>query len=241
MMRVLLISIALAAAADTAMAQAAPTDTASTGASYVEGATWTYPSLSDILHNSGHGVSGKLSVDCALRPDGHVEGCSVTPSDDKTDAGQQNAIGAAYQQHAVVDPASIDGGIQPGDRVRFKYDFYNLPASDIAGASTLPLLDPTHAIAFGKWSYPNAGVMSDRYPSAAANRNISGTVEIVCYAAADGSLTSCQLLAEDPSGYGFGQVTSDLFAKYTRVDPASVDGGIPNGAWHLFTYKWTTR
>ncbi len=207
-------------------------------ASYIEGGKWNYPGLDDILA-AGQAIYGDVSVDCALRPNGHVEGCLVTPLDDKTQPDQQNAIGAAYQLHATADPSSIDGGIQPGDRVRFHYDFNNLPASDIAGAAGLPLLDPAHKVATGAWTYPTGDVMARHYPSAAVDKAVESRVVLDCRVAADGSIPACRVLAELNPDYGFGEVTADMFTRYTHVDPASVTGGIPDGAYKLFTYVWT--
>ena len=236
-MRGYIVSLALMLMSTAAFAQTAPADTASTGANYIEGATWTYPSLSDILSISKQRLGAYVNVDCAIKFDGHVKDCSVIPLSEGIDAEMANAIKGAYQQRAVVDPKSIDGGIQPGDRVRFIYNFNHLPESDVADASSLPDLSQKHSIA-GNWTFPNANVMIRNFPERAANDHIGDTLVLSCDVASDGSIPSCQLLADLEPSYGFASATVNLFIKYAHVDPASVGGGIPEGANHLFTYNW---
>lgn len=211
-------------------------DTAPDTASYIDGGKWTYPSLSAIL-NYGNYLSATVTVDCALRPDGHVDDCYAAAVNDKTDKKTTNIIGSAYQQYAMVDPASIQGGILPGDRVQFHYDWTNLPASDIDDAKELPVLGLEGATA-GTWTFPTGEMMADAYPADAVQDRMGDTVMLACQIAANGSLSSCQVLADLRPKYGFGKATANMFVGYAHVDPKSVPGGIQPGAYHLFTYKW---
>lgn len=209
---------------------------ASDTASYIEGGKWTYPSLSGML-NYGNSFFARITVDCALLLNGHVDGCYAAALDDKTDKKTRNIIGTAYQQYAVVDPTSIQGGIQPDDRVQFHYDWTNLPASDIDDAKELPVLGS--GATAGTWSFPTGEEMAASYPPDAVEDRVDDTVMIYCQLAPNGSLSSCQVLADLRPKYGFGKATANLFVGYSHVDPATVSGGIQPGAYHLFTYKWS--
>ena len=80
--------------------------------------------------------------------------------------------------------------------------------------------------------------MADSYPDRAANDEVEGTVTIDCAINSSGRVTSCDILSENPKGYGFGAATVKLFIKYAHVDPGSVDGQLQEGARKKFTYKW---
>ena len=105
-------------------------------------------------------------------------------------------------------------------------------------APTTPVDSPAIYLA-GKWTYPSSGDMSLAYPAAAWNGGIRGQVTIDCEVAPTGKITSCDIISEDPAGYGFGEATANAFVEFAHVDPASVPGGIQPGARKKFIYKWT--
>jgi protein TonB len=53
-----------------------------------------------------------------------------------------------------------------------------------------------------------------------------------------GRITSCDIISENPKGYGFGQATVKAFIRHAKVKPASVGGELRDGDRRKFTYKW---
>lgn len=208
-------------------------------ANYIEGAQWTYPSLADIFANTRF-AAAEVIVDCAILPTGHLANCSVISQGKPADIETRKAIGVAYLRHAVVDPKTIDGGIQPGDRVRFHYDWHNLPASDLADASRFPRFDDADGTRYvhSVWTYPPANKAAQYYPERASSERVGDSVVLYCEIKTDGSLTACQVINDQHPEYGFGLNTAEMFEKYCHVAPASVDGGIKKGDYKLFTYIW---
>ena len=62
-----------------------------------------------------------------------------------------------------------------------------------------------------------------RLPGAGAVRSGPGPGAIDCLVTGDGKLARCQVAAEEPPGYGFGQATLDLAADFV-MKPRLVDG-----------------
>lgn len=91
----------------------------------------------------------------------------------------------------------------------------------------------------GKWTYPSTGDMEMAYPADALLAKIGGRVMLDCEVAPTGKITSCDVLSEDPPGYGFGEATANAFINHAHVDPASVPGGIQPGSRKKFVYVWS--
>ncbi len=80
--------------------------------------------------------------------------------------------------------------------------------------------------------------MAALFPARAQDARVSGIAVIACLISVDGFMERCGVINEYPKDYGFGVATATAFVKYTRVDPASVQGGIKAGDFKVFTYKW---
>ena len=76
------------------------------------------------------------------------------------------------------------------------------------------------------------------YPKKAAKDRIQGLVKVDCILEANGRLSACTVTEEAPTGYGFGQATAELFVRYARVKPKSVEGGLRGGEHKKFSYRW---
>lgn len=69
-----------------------------------------------------------------------------------------------------------------------------------------------------------------QFPDAARDRGIaSATATLLCSVRANGSLSSCQIVSETHSGFGFGQAAAQAAAS-ARVTPRAVDGLAPGGS-----------
>jgi TonB family protein len=76
---------------------------------------------------------------------------------------------------------------------------------------------------------PTGGDLMHFYPKAAARADLAGRAVISCQVNAAGALTDCKVIAETPTGAGFGEAAirmSDLFKMRPQTkDGHAVDGG----------------
>ncbi len=101
---------------------------------------------------------------------------------------------------------------------------------------------PAHAPSVyvsGDWILPNTDQEQAYRPARAIQEGVGGTVAIDCLVRADGYLAECDVMQEDPQGYGFADATVAMFLKYVHVDPASVPGGLHSWSRKSFTYGWS--
>ncbi len=105
--------------------------------------------------------------------------------------------------------------------------------------ATTPAGDDAAVYLAGKWTYPDMDVMASAYPNEALVARVGGRVALDCEVAPTGKITSCDLMSEEPPGYGFGEATAMAFIGHAHVDPASIPGGIPAGARKKFVYVWS--
>jgi hypothetical protein len=111
--------VALAQASSSPEAAASSSSSATTSR-YVAG-NWTYPSIGVMEHIRENGYStGEVTIDCEIGPDGHLTTCDVVHA---FPAGTEPAhsVAKAFLNYAAVDPASIPGGLRPGDHKKFTY------------------------------------------------------------------------------------------------------------------------
>jgi protein TonB len=92
------------------------------------------------------------------------------------------------------------------------------------------------AAAFGK--RPDARAFEKYYPSRALEREKTGKVRLRCKVTANGSLTGCQVLNEDPPNWGFGDASMKITREFS-VNPATADGRPTDGGVIEFTVSWT--
>jgi hypothetical protein len=65
--------------------------------------------------------------------------------------------------------------------------------------------------------------LASAYPAAARVAAVSGDVTVICDATADGEMSGCRLMSENPTGYGFGDAALSL-ASQIRIAPQGKDG-----------------
>jgi hypothetical protein len=225
----LFIGLLAAVAADKATPSS---DTASSNAgSYIDGGTWTYPSIADVL-STGFDVSANVVIDCGIAKSGHMSDCFVGEADGSRVRADDKNVGAAYLALASVDPSSI-GGVQPGDRVQFHYNWSDLPHSDLKDAKRIPAISTDQTVRFktAKWTIPSDG---EKFNSRILRESVNGATLIDCMIAPDGTMKSCSILAEVPVGYGVGDFAAKGFEKFARVDPSTITGSIQPGDHYLF-------
>jgi protein TonB len=70
---------------------------------------------------------------------------------------------------------------------------------------------------------PTGEDISRYYPTRAQNLSKEGRATIHCTVTASGTLTSCSVLSEEPSDYGFGEAAMKL-ARLFKMRPKTEDG-----------------
>ena len=71
--------------------------------------------------------------------------------------------------------------------------------------------------------------MARYYPERAQRLEKSGAVTIQCMVTAKGDVRDCEVLSEDPEGYGFGDAALRL-SRLFRMKPKTEDGQAVDGA-----------
>lgn len=71
---------------------------------------------------------------------------------------------------------------------------------------------------------------ADDYPDRALQREIEGSATLRCTAQSDGRPVNCQVVSEDPSGYGFGAAAVRVVQR-GQLTPATVDGAAQNATF----------
>ncbi len=77
--------------------------------------------------------------------------------------------------------------------------------------------------------------MARYYPDRAQRLEKTGSAVISCKVTAKGTLSSCNVLSEDPSGYGFGDAAVKLAIAGFQMKPQTQDGTPVEGG------TWTTK
>ena len=88
-------------------------------------AKWTYPNagqMVDIYPGKAHdkGVEGLATIVCAVAKDGYMDKCAVM-KEAPTDYDFGVTTATLFVKYCHVDPATVDGGIKPGDYKVFTY------------------------------------------------------------------------------------------------------------------------
>jgi TonB family protein len=84
---------------------------------------------------------------------------------------------------------------------------------------------------------PNGAVFERFYPQAARDQGVSGRVRVQCTVSQTGTLIDCQIVSEDPKGWGFGEATLRLAGEF-RVRPATADGAPTANGVISFPVVW---
>ena len=138
------------------------------------------------------------------------------------DLGRHDEAVAAYQDSLKYDPNSDVA------KKEMEWNRQRKAVGTSAQASSTPAI-----YLDGKWIYPGVEVIEPVVQGFAP-----GQVALDCAVGSDGHLTECDVTAAQPPSAQPGRAIAEVFVKYTRVDPASVPGGIPPGARKKFNYTW---
>ncbi len=85
---------------------------------------------------------------------------------------------------------------------------------------------------------PDGNDLADLFPDRAQRLEKSGSTTMTCTVRANGMLTACAIVNEDPSGYGFGEAALKAASRF-KMRPATADGRPVEGAKVTIPIRWT--
>lgn len=98
---------------------------------------------------------------------------------------------------------------------------------------------PADVVTAPDWAKkPTSSDVSRFYPSAASWMGLEGSATLECTVFADGTLHDCQVLAETPEGYGFGDATVRAAYEEFRFKPQKINGRPTSDGRVRFTLKF---
>lgn len=86
-------------------------------------------------------------------------------------------------------------------------------------------------------SLPTYDDIQRHFPAAARAANVGGRAKIECLVRANGTLTGCTIVSEEPAGYGFGEATLQASA-YFKMKPKMRDGASVEGGTVRIPVRW---
>jgi protein TonB len=134
---------------------------------------------------------------------------------------------AVLPPNAIAPPAFVTETVEKEDRQE-----YTGPPQ-ITQAPPPPPAPPApprpSVITSVQWSRRPA-LRADDYPDRALQREVEGSATLRCTAQSDGRPVNCQVVSEDPSGYGFGAAAVRVVQR-GQLTPATVDGAAQNATF----------
>ncbi|MDB5477297.1 MAG: hypothetical protein JWP49_2808 [Phenylobacterium sp.] len=172
------------------------------------------------------GESGHATIACVVTVQGTLRGCRVI-SEGPARAGFGSAAIAITPQ-LLMKPA-LKGGAPVESVVKIPFDF---PApgpttgSHMHGGSPLRLPPTYHVYSNIPWSQaPSVSDLVAAYPKKARAEKVAGRSTLNCLISAAGALATCDIINEEPKGYGFAGAARALSGKFQG--PVADDKGQP--------------
>jgi protein TonB len=81
--------------------------------------------------------------------------------------------------------------------------------------------------------------MARAAPRAAMDHGISGTTILFCTVLANGELTGCRIVSEDPAGWDFGRASLSIVPIF-RMNPTKSDGSSVEGETVKFPIRFVS-
>lgn len=133
-------------------------------------------------------------------------------------------VGPSAPSAAPASPPVLVVEAEPGeDRVEY------IGPPQITRAPPPPPRPPV--ITAVQWSRRPA-IQAGDYPVQALQLGLSGRVVVRCTARSDGAPVNCQVVSEDPAGYGFGEAAVRIVER-GRLAPLTIDGAATNATFQV--------
>lgn len=177
------------------------------------------PSLQDIMGVFPRaafekGLEGRARIRCIVTVQGALRACQVVSESPTGQGFGQAAIIITSQ--LLMKPA-LKGGVPVEDEVTIPFEFPNpnpTTGSLLAAGSPLRAL-PTRVYSNIPWSAaPTVADVVAAYPEKARKAKVTGRATYDCVIDGDGRLGSCEMLNEQPEGYGFAGAARSLIRKF---------------------------
>lgn len=218
----------------------------------VEGPRWLELPSEDVLttHYPERARSehrgARVNMMCTAQADGRLVGCLVL-WDDPTGYGFGDAALRLSRFYKMAPEDSLGRPVGGGKvNVLLVFSVSNdgvvalstppvpAPRETVYPAQSMPPATPPTArpasVTTPVWTKkPTYAELARYYPRLARQEGLSGRATIRCLVNASGGLGNCQVILEDPPGYGFGEAALQL-ARFFELAPAMPDGSSVEGA-----------
>jgi len=158
------------------------------------------------------GLGGKAKIACVVSLQGGLRGCKVV-SETPAGAGFGMAVIALTPQF-LMRPAMKDGKpVLATVTIPINFEKPSAPTgSHLAGGGELMGRTVLSGVI---WSgAPSYAEVAAAYPEKARKVQAAGKAALVCTLKADGHLASCDVIAEEPKGLGFGSAARSLAPRF---------------------------
>jgi len=163
------------------------------------------------------GQGGKATISCTTTVQGLLRACQVI---EEAPAGAGfGAAAITLSRQFVMKPAMKDG-VPMEATVRIPINFAS------PGGSTGTYLRPSGSPIYAQLPWRMAPTYAEvlaAYPAKARAAKASGTVVLDCKITAEGGLSNCRTIRDDPDGYGFASAARSLSDRF--VTPTQTNKG----------------
>jgi TonB family protein len=169
------------------------------------------------------GVEGQAVVRCQRNLHVALTGCvlvSETPAGQGFGAAALAMAARSPENPKLTEPSEVAA---PPQEMTVRFSLHP-PAIDPDLTGMAHMVDQPKIV-----GQPTAAQILAAYPTRALANQVSGAAAMDCLVSAQGTLNDCRIVAELPTGYGFGQATLDV-AKNFVMKPRLFDGDPVGGA-----------
>lgn len=149
---------------------------------------------------------------------------------------QFGAAAVAAAALAQIDPVDANGASTNGRDVLVRVTFPLIVAMNPPTPGPPP---QSYLLGIIWVERPSAADVEAAYPASAKRDNLEGSATIDCDVGADGKLSGCATITEEPLGYGFAAATVGLANLY-RAAPQTSGGVATAGGKARISRRWHT-